>query len=153
VQEDLNALIIPGCSLVFTFNFEAEAQGKLMDGSELSTRLRVADIVSTIGLKGHALGRPLKLEKDCYDIYAICGFAEGNPTKSAQDYIRRSSASSVGKRDRDFVRQALGRIAEYFRSENARGPNAVSRFYGLDDSKRIDSYQRVSNFLKNVQQH
>jgi hypothetical protein len=107
VQNDLNALIIRGSSLVFAFNFEAEAEGKLMDGSELSTKLRVADIVSMIGLKGHALGRPLKLEKDCYDVYAICGFTGGSPMRSAQEYVKRFSASSAGKRERDFVRQAL----------------------------------------------
>jgi len=151
VQEDLNALMIPGSSLVFTFNFEAEAQGKLADGSELSTKLKVADIVSMIGLKGHALGRPLKLEKDCYDVYAICGFTGGSPMASAEEFTRGLAATPANKREKDFVEHALVRIAEYFRSENGRGPAAVSRFYGLDDSKRVDSYQRVSNFLKNVQ--
>lgn len=153
VQKDLNAVIIPGSSIVFTFNFEAEAHGRLMDGSELSTRLRVADIVSMVGLKGHALGRPLKLEKDCYDVYAICGFTGGSPMASAEEFTKRFAANPAGKDEKDFVRQALERIAEYFRSENGRGPIAASRFYGLDDSRRIDAYQRVSSFLKNVQQH
>jgi len=82
-------LIIPGSSLVFTFNFEAEAQGKLTNGSELSAKVKVADIVSIIGLKGHALGRPLKLEKDCYDVYAIRGFTGGSPMASADKFTRK----------------------------------------------------------------
>jgi hypothetical protein len=151
VQEDLHAALIPGSSIVFTFNFEAEAHGRLVDGSELSTKVRVADIVSMIGLKGHALGRPLKLEKDCYDLYAICGFTKGNPTKSAQEFTTKFSEKPTSKRESDFVKQALERVREYFRSENGRGPIAVSRFYGLDESRRVDSYQRVSSFLRNVQ--
>jgi len=104
VQEDLNALIIPGSSLAFTFNFEAEAKGKLTDGSELSTKLKVADIVSTIGLKGHALGRPLKLEKDCYDVYAICGFTGGSPMASAEEFTRRLTATPTNRREREIMR-------------------------------------------------
>ena len=49
------------------------------------------------------------------------------------------------------MKQALERVREYFRSENGRGPIAVSRFYGLDESRRVDSYQRVSSFLRKVQ--
>lgn len=64
-------MIIPGSSIVFKFNFDAEASGKLTDRSELSTDVRVGDIVSLVSMKGHALGRPLNLEKDCYDVYAI----------------------------------------------------------------------------------
>ena len=153
VQEGLHATLIPGSSIVFTFNFEAEAHGRLLDGSELSTKVRVADIVSMTGLKGHALGRPLKLEKDCYDLYAICGFIEGDPTKSAKEFKTKLNQKPIPKRESIFMKQALEIITEYFRSENGRGPIAVSRFYGLNESRRIDSYQRVSTFLRNVQSH
>jgi len=79
VQEGLNAVIIPGSSIAFTFSFEEKVSGILIDGSELSADVRVADIVSMVSMKGNALGRPRKLEKDCYDLYAMCGFAGGSP--------------------------------------------------------------------------
>jgi len=151
VQEDLGAVIIPGSSIVFKFSFEAEASGRLIDGSELSTKVKVGNIVSMVGMKGHALGRPLKLEKDCYDVYAICGFTGGSPTKSAEEFTKRFKEEHTTKRERDFLEQALKRIRAYFRSGNGRGPIAVSRFYGMDEGRRVDAYRRVSGFLKNVQ--
>lgn len=150
VQEGLDACIIPGSSIVFKFNFRSEATGKLLDGSELSTKIMVADIVSMVGMKAHALGRPLKLDKDCYDLYAICGFCRGSPSDSAKEFTRKVE-SRADKRERDLLREALERTREYFRSENSRGPLAVSRFYGMDPSRRIDSYRRVSTFLDAVQ--
>jgi len=151
VQEGLDAVIISGSSIVFKFSFEAEASGKLTDGSELSTNVKVADVVSIVGMKGHALGRPLKLEKDCYDVYAICGFAGGSPTKSADEFATKLRRARTTQREKDFVEGALERIKAYFRSESGRGPIAVSRFYGMDEGRRIDAYRRVSTFLENVQ--
>lgn len=149
VQEDLTAVIIPGLSLAFRFSFEAEFSGELLDGSELSTQMKVADIVSMVGLKGHALGRILKLEKDCYDLYAICGFTAGNPVKAADEFRLRFKPESMN--EKRFIEEALKRIGGYFGSENGRGPLAVSRFYGMDEARRVDSYQRLHTFLKNVQ--
>jgi len=135
---------------VWGLNFKAKAFGKMTDGSELSTNVKVGDLVSMVGMKGHALGRPLKLEKDCYDIYAICGFTRGNPTESADDFTRKLKGTPIIKKEKDFV-EALDRIRAYFESENGRGPIAVSRFYGINESRRLDAYQRVSTFLINVQ--
>jgi hypothetical protein len=151
VQEDLSAVIIPGCSLVFAFNVEAEFSGKLLDGSELATKMKVADIVSMVSLKGHALGRPLKLEKDCYDLYAICGFVGGDPKKAAERFNESIKNTSMTTKEEQFVKEALSRTRQYFATEKGRGPIAVSRFYGMDDTKRVDSYQRVRAFLENVQ--
>ena len=150
-QEDLAAVIIPGCTIAFKFNFETSVSGKLTDGSELSTRIRVADIVSMVGMKGQALGRPLKLEKDCYDLYAICGFIGGTPSVSAGKYNRKIARTRLTRKEQSFLEQALARIADYFPSENGRGPVAVSRFFGIDEARRVDSYQRIQSFLRAVQ--
>jgi hypothetical protein len=136
-------------SLALRFSFEAEFSGELLDGSELLTQMKVADIVSMVGLKGHALGRILKLEKDCYDLYAICGFTAGNPVKAADEFRLRFKPENMN--EKRFIEEALKRIGGYFGSENGRGPLAVSRFYGTDEARRVDSYQRLHTFLKNVQ--
>jgi len=151
VQDDLSAVIIPGSSIVFKFNVDVEATGRLTNGSELSTKVKVGDIVSILCMKGHALGRPLKLEKDCYDLYAICGFTAGSPSASAREFTARLRRRRTTAREKVFVQQALERIRAYFQSESGRGPTAVSRFYGIDEGRRIDSYQRVRTFLENVQ--
>jgi len=150
VQKDLDAVTISGSSIVFSFNFEETIFGKLTDGSELSTSVRIADIVSMVGMKGYALGRPLKLEKDCYDLYAMCGFTGGSPSKSAEEF-KRKSKKGFSKGEALFMDRSLNRIRDYFRSENGRGPIAVSRFYGMDERRRVDSYHRVRAFLESVQ--
>jgi len=58
--------------------------------------------------------------------------------------------SNVDRREGDFIKQALGRVEAYFGSERGRGPLAVSRFYGTDESRRVDAYQRVRAFLGSV---
>jgi hypothetical protein len=110
----------------------------------------VADIVSMVGMKAHALGRPLKLDKHGHDLYAICGFAKGGPSGSAKEFTTKVRRKLV-KREKVFLQEALARTREYLRSENSRGPLAVSRFYGMDPSKGVDSYRRVSIFLDAVQ--
>lgn len=149
VQEDLSAVIIPGSSVALRSNFE-EVAGTLPDGSELSSRVRVADLLAMTALKGHALGRPRKLEKDCYDLYAICGFTNGDP-KSAAQFSSNFGSGRISPKDRRFVSEALERIGTYFRTQNSRGPVGVSRFYGMSPTRQTDSYQRVGAFLRSVQ--
>ncbi len=151
VQEDLNAVIIPGSSVALRSNFEVEATGTLSDGSDLSSRLKVADLAAMTALKGHALGRPRKLEKDCYDLYAVCGFTNGDPSKSSAQFALQLRSSRILPRDKRFVSDALERVGAYFGTQNSRGPLAVSRFYGMDPSRQVDSYARVSAFLRGVQ--
>lgn len=151
VQEGVKATIITGSSLVFTFNTETQFSGTTSDGSELETKMRVSDIVSIVALKGHAIGRPLKLEKDSYDLYAVCGFVGGEPKKAAEMFSERIKNARMTGNEQQFVREALARTRQYFATENSRGPIAVSRFYGTDDKRRVDSYQRVRVFLENVQ--
>jgi len=76
--------------------------------------------------------------------------AKGSPSDSAKEFTRKVRRKLV-KREKVFLQEALARTREYFRSENSRGPLAVSGFYGMDPSKRVDSYRRVSTFLDAVQ--
>jgi hypothetical protein len=151
VQDNLSAVIIPGSSVALRSSFEAEVTGTLPDGSELSSGVRVADLLAMTALKGQALGRPRKLEKDCYDLYAICGFTDGDPSKSAAQFTSKFRTGRISSKDKKFVSEALERIGAYFRTQNSRGPVAVSRFYGIDLARQTDSYRRVSTFLQSVQ--
>jgi hypothetical protein len=128
VQENLSAVIIPGSSIALRSNSEAEAMGTLPDGSDLSSRLKVADLLAMTALRGHALGRPGKLEKDCYDLYATCGFTDGGPSKSSALFASQLRSGRVLPRDKSFVSEALERDSAYFRTQGSRGPLAVSRF-------------------------
>jgi len=47
-------------------------------------------------MKGLALGRPRKLEKDSYNIYAVAGFHGGNPEKAASHFKQLTENHCAG---------------------------------------------------------
>jgi hypothetical protein len=52
VQESLKAVFIPGCSVVFTFNYMETLSGVLPSGGKGSADIRASDIVGTLTMKG-----------------------------------------------------------------------------------------------------
>ncbi|MEA2089469.1 MAG: hypothetical protein U9O89_01750 [Thermoproteota archaeon] len=148
VQEDLQAVFIPGCSIVFTFNYTEIVKGNLPSGGEGSADIRSSDIVAALTMKGLALGRPRKLEKDSYDIYTMAGFHGGTPHKAASRFKRLIETLSDGVKPPATVR-ALGKIKNGFASPNSYAAQAASRFLAEDIS--VDASERVSVFLSQVQ--
>jgi hypothetical protein len=147
VQEDLQAAFIPGCSIVFTFNHSATFKGTLPSGGKGSAKIKASDIVGTLTMKGLALGRPRKLEKDSYDIYAVAGFCKGHPNKAASHF--RQLIQTLGNGNTPSVtRRALKKIKEAFASPNSYAPLAVSRF--MEEDVSVDASERIYAFLTQV---
>lgn len=147
VQEDLQAVFIPGCSIVFTFNYTEILEGTLPSGGKGSADINISDIVGTLTMKGLALGRPRKLEKDSYDIYTVAGFHGGNPQKAASRFKKLIEKLCAGALPAVTVR-ALDKIRRGFESPNSYAARAVSRFVEEDIS--VDASERVSAFLFQV---
>ena len=101
------------------FWYDLEAQ--LPDGAQTRVRLKVADLLASLALKGIAIGERYA-EKDAYDIYALCAHCEGGPAAVAEA-IRPYLGEAP-------VRRGLGSIAEKFRALEAEGPTWVARFLG-----------------------
>jgi len=148
VQENLQAVFVPGCSTVFPFNYPTLLKGILPSGGLGSADIRVSDIVGTLTMKGLALGRPLKLEKDSYDIYTVAGFHLGNPIKAASHFNQLIKTIRKGKVPA-VTRRALDKIKEGFASKNSYATLAVSRFMEKDVS--VDASERVSLFIKQAE--
>lgn len=148
VQEDLQAVFIPGCSIVFTFNYSTTLRGNLPSGGRGSTDIKVSDIVGTLTMKGLALGRPRKLEKDSYDIYTVAGFHGGHPNEAASHFNRLTRTLGKGHMP-SVTRRALHRIRDGFASPNSYAALAVSRFKEEDVS--VDASERVSAFLTKIE--
>ncbi len=142
VQEDLRAVLIRGSSIVFDFNYPENLSAKLPADGDASATLDVANIVSSIVMKGLALLR-LK-DKDSYDIYAVAGFHAGSPTGAANAYKKAVGSQELPP----VVSEALGNIRNAFNSSTSYGCVAAARFVGSD--VRQDAYQRVSEFLKEI---
>jgi len=148
IQEDLQAVFIPGCSIVFTFNYTEILKGTLPSGGKGSADIRTSDIVGTLTMKGLALGRPRKLEKDSYDIYTVAGFHGGNPREAASRFKKLIETLGAGATPAVTAR-ALDRIRRGFASPNSYAAQAVSRFKEEDVS--VDASERVSAFLSQIQ--
>jgi hypothetical protein len=142
VQEDLRAFLIRGSSIVFDFNYPENLSAKLPAGGSASTTLDVANVVSSIVMKGLALLR-LK-DKDSYDIYAVAGFHTGSPKGAADAF--RNAIRSQGRNSSTIVSEALANIRNAFESPTSYGCVAAARFTG-SDGVRIDAHQRVTTFL------
>lgn len=148
VQEDLQAVFIPSCSIVFTYNYTEIVKGNLPSGGVGSADIRTSDIVGALTMKGLALGRPRKLEKDSYDIYVVTGFHGGNPQKAASRFKNLIETLGDGVKPPATVR-ALDKIKNGFASPNSYAAQAVSSFVAEDIS--VDASERVSVFLSQVQ--
>ena len=147
VQEDLQAVFIPGCSIVFTFNYTENLKGTLPSGGTGSSDIKTSDIVATLTMKGLALGRPRKLEKDSYDIYTVAGFHGGNPSKAATRFKKLIKALGDGATPA-VTNRALEKIRSGFESPNSFAAQAVSRF--LEEDVSVDASERVSAFLSQI---
>lgn len=149
VQNGLDAALIPGCSIVFDFNYDQEVRGRIPDDGEGSELIHVADIVGCLTMKGLAIGRRMKLEKDSYDIYAVTGFHKGSPASAAKEFNSLISIKSGGRPWETTIR-ALDRIYRGFENRNAYASQAASRFIGSDIS--TDATERVKAFRDRIQQ-
>jgi hypothetical protein len=147
IQEDLHAAFIPGCSIVFTYNYMETVEGVLPLGGQGKANIRASDIVGTLTMKGSALGRSRKLEKDSYDIYAVAGFHGGDPYKAASRFKQLIEKLGGGVKP-SVTAKALNKIRDGFASSNSYASQAVSRFVEKDVS--TDAAERISAFLSGI---
>ena len=148
VQPGLDAALVAGSSIAFDFNYEQEVSGTIPGNGKGSELARVLDVVGCVTMKGLALGRAAKLEKDSYDVYAVAGFHKGSPTNAAAEFNRLVSARTKGTLPETTV-TAIKRISRGFRSQDAYATLAVSRFIGSDVS--ADAYARIKAFRSELQ--
>ena len=143
IQHDLQARTLAGAEVALTHWFWHEFDAQLPDGARTHVRVKVADVVASLALKGLAIGDRYA-EKDAYDIFALCAHYRGGPAAVA-DAIRPF-------RDEDPVRRGLDAIREKFRNREAEGPTWVAVFLSegqADESERFrtDAFMTVSEVI------
>jgi len=127
VQRDLKARILAGAEVALAHSFWYELDARLPDGAGARVRLRVADLVASLALKGIAIGARYA-EKDAYDIYTLCAYVQGGPPAVAAA-LRPFAAEEP-------VQRGLRSIARRFRELDAEGPIWVAAFLGEGDAER-----------------
>jgi hypothetical protein len=146
VQRDLRARTLEGAEVALAHHFWYELEARLPGGALARARLKVADVVGSLALKGFAIGDRYA-EKDAYDIYALCAHYRGGPAAVA-DAVRPF-------REEGPVRRGLAAIAEKFRALEAEGPTWVAAFLGQDEGEpreraRVDAFMVVQEVLRLV---
>lgn len=144
VQGNLHARTLEGAEVALGHWFWYELEARLPDGAQTRVKLKVADIVGALALKGLAMGDRY-VEKDAYDIYALCAYYAGGP-QAVAGAIRPF-------RGEEPVMRGLHTIAEKFRSLDAEGPTWVARFLGGGDAAaearlQQDAFQTVSEVCR-----
>jgi hypothetical protein len=139
VQRDLKARTLEGVEVVLTHWFWYELEAQLPDGAQARVRLKVADLVASLALKGIAIGERYA-EKDAYDIYALCAHSRGGPPTVAATLKTFMKEQAVQK--------GLRTIAQKFRALDAEGPTWVAKFLGGGDAEtearvRRDAFMTV----------
>jgi hypothetical protein len=132
VQRDLQAVVIPGSSIVFSHNFEHEVEGVLPNGAETKVLAKVSDVVGSLATKGLALKGRYK-EKDAYDIYFVLRRYGGGPEKVAEE-VR-------GFINEPVVAEALEEIRDKFRTARSEGPFQVAYFLAPEDERLRERIQ------------
>ncbi len=146
VQPDLMARRTKGCEIAFTRNWECPLIGNLPGDGEVKLKIKVADVVSGIVMKGQALGERLD-GKDPYDIYAMVAYYKDGPSSAAEEFKFCAKVP--------IITSSLKIIDENFEKQTSNGPVRVGYFlYPNDPAMRekavTDAYMTVREFLRLV---
>lgn len=142
VQEKMLIRKARGADIVFDHNLEFDLSGKLPNGAEALVKIKVADIVGILTMKGIVIGERYS-EKDAYDIYSLIAHYKDGPVivaKEVQPYLKNP-----------LVREGIEGIANKFRSREAEGPAWVADFEMVEEAAKeqliTDSYMQAQRFL------
>lgn len=147
IQPDLLARKARGCDVAFDHYFDHELTGILPNSAENTVRVKIADLVGCLTMKGIVLGERYH-EKDAYDVYTVITYYKGGPKGAAQEVGPHLGNS--------LVREGIANIAEKFQSIRSVGPAGVGHFLASDSVERdrliADAFVNVSEFIKALEE-
>lgn len=146
VQPDLRARTLEGAEIALEHNWDCSLSGILPEDGETAVSIKVANIASSIALKGIALGERYA-EKDAYDIYALLAYCKDgskNVANELKTYLNNET-----------LQKGLGSIESRFRSVETEGPSWVASFLIQTDPElvkrtKMDAYMTVKEFFEQL---
>lgn len=144
IQKELMARTLEDCEIAIRSNIKYNLRGMLPDNGETEVEFKMADVVSSLALKGIAIGQRY-VEKDAYDIYSICKYYKDGPMSVAKEL--------KSKREDIILQKSLDIIGEKFRSPDAEGPCWIRNFMGATEQVEIerikeDAFMNVTEVIK-----
>ncbi len=134
-----------GVDIVYDNYIEEAISGQFPKGGTTTEKIRIANLVASLTMKGIVLGERYK-EKDAYDIYYLVTYYQNGSVDVAKEMNAHKTNS--------LIKEALTTIQKKFASRDAAGPAWVASFLseeGNDKEKRItDVFMNVNEFLKNL---
>jgi hypothetical protein len=132
-----------GADVIFEHAIDIALEGKLPSGAEGKTRIKMANIVGIITMKGIVVGRRYQ-QKDAYDIHSLVLYYKTGPFAVAEEL-----RPFIGH---GLIKEAIESIQEKFRSRDAEGPNWVAEFFEVTgeiaEQIKTQSHLQVQRFLK-----
>lgn len=142
IQDDFLVRKARGADEMFKHALEIELEGKLPDGAEGKTNIKMANIVGIMTMKGIVIGDRYK-QKDAYDITSLVLYYKSGPFAVAEEISPY--------KEHGLVREALESIRTKFRSRDAEGPVWAADFQEAIGEAREQiktaSYLQVQRFL------
>ena len=142
IQDDFLVRKARGADVMFDHAIDIILEGKLPDGAEGRTTVKMADIVGIMTMKGIVVGSRYK-QKDAYDIHSLILYYKSGPfavAEEIQPFITHG-----------LVKEAIESIHDKFRSREAEGPNWVADFQEavgeLREQVKTQAYLQVQRFL------
>jgi len=144
--QDIHARKSRGCDLVFQYNFTYSLKKEMPDGSVNELRIKIADVIPFLVMKGMALWERYK-EKDAYDIYFTILNYKGGVNKLIKIFNPVKS--------NNLIKEGLGKIGAKFDDINTIGPSWIVKFLEIQDKEEADrikrdAYERINFLLEKI---
>ncbi len=137
IQDTFVARKTEGCDVAFRHNTTFMLEGFLPHGGRTSVRIKLANIVGCIAMKGIVMGLRFK-EKDAYDVFAVLnqyGSGPGEVADALQPHLADPGVS-----------RGIAEIRKAFATLDGNGPAWVAAFLG-GDSKEARALNRNAAFF------
>jgi hypothetical protein len=143
IQDDFLLRKARGADIVFEHALDMTIEGKLPNGGEGRTIIKIADIVGILTMKGIVMGSRYK-EKDAYDLMSLLLYYKNGPLAVAEE-IRPFQ-------EHGLVKEALEAMREKFRSPESEGPTWTADFQEARGERReqvkTQAYLQMQRFLQ-----
>ncbi len=135
-----------GVDIAFNNFFEEQIQGKFPDGGNTQQKIKIANLIASLTMKGIVLGDRYHW-KDAYDIYYLVTYYKNGPIQVANEVNSHLS--------NDLVTEALATLRKDFRNRDSSGPAWVANFLNekkgdARERRLTDAFMNLNEFLHNI---
>lgn len=147
IQDDLLAWKARGTDILPQHHISFDLSGVLPDGAENTCKVKVANVVSALTMKGITISERYK-EKDAYDIYSLIAHYKDGVSSTLQE-VKEHLANGL-------VREGMSGLVEKFKTERAPGPTWAAKFMEPKNEheaamRQVEIFNSVRLFVEGIE--